>query len=53
VVNGDKLLFSANSADAGRELFITDGRGDAQLLDLNPGSASSSPQLQLNNLIRR
>ena len=52
-VNGDKLLFSANSADAGQELFITDGRGDAQLLDLNPGSASSTPQLQLNNVIRR
>ena len=41
----DKLYFSANNGENGRELFVSDGtaEGTQLLVDLRPGSSSSNP----------
>jgi len=42
----DKLLFSASTASAGTELWITDGtaNGTSLVKDINPGATGSSPR---------
>ncbi|MFG1490471.1 hypothetical protein ABMA58_14575, partial [Oceanospirillum sp. HFRX-1_2] len=40
---GDKLFFQVVQDDSGRELWVADGQTDPVLLDLYPGTESSSP----------
>ncbi|MCA8995622.1 MAG: hypothetical protein KDA80_01505, partial [Planctomycetaceae bacterium] len=39
----DKIIFRATYGATGTELWISDGSGPSQLIDINPGSGSASP----------